>query len=66
MPAYSFTGLGIDVMNFRSVDVQKNCIIAIVVFVVINYHCILVMWICRSVYSDVSGIVLMGSNKYPV
>ena len=24
-------------MNFRSVDVQKNCIIAIVVFVVINY-----------------------------
>ena len=33
----------LSVMNFRSVDVQKNCIIAIVVFVVINYHCILVM-----------------------
>ena len=40
MPAYSFTGLGIEC---QPVDVQKNCIIAIVVFVVINYHCILVM-----------------------
>ena len=26
------------VMNFRSVNVQRNCIIAIVVFVVINYQ----------------------------
>ena len=26
------------VMNFRSVDIQRNCIIAIVLFVVINYQ----------------------------
>ncbi|XP_065894547.1 uncharacterized protein [Dysidea avara] len=32
------------VMNFRSVEVQKNCIIAIVLFVFINYHCIVVTW----------------------
>ena len=43
MPAYSFTGLSIECHDFRSVDVQKNCIIAIVAFAVINYHCIQVM-----------------------